>query len=79
MRAHLAEGEMMCLITGATGEVGSRVVRLLLERGIRPRVFVRGEESARALFGDRVDVSVGTSPRKTPSPQRFRGRTPFFS
>ena len=49
----------MCLIAGATGEVGSRVVRLLLERGIRPRVLVRREERARALFGDQVDVSVG--------------------
>lgn len=59
MRAHLGEEEMTCLLTGATGEVGSRVVRLLLERGIRPRVLVRREERARALFGDRVDVSVG--------------------
>ena len=50
---------MAYLITGATGEVGSRVVRLLLERGIRPRVLVRREERARALFGDQVDVSVG--------------------
>jgi uncharacterized protein YbjT (DUF2867 family) len=59
MGAHLAEEEMMCLITGATGEVGSRVVRLLLECGIRPRVLVRSEERARQLFGDQVDVSVG--------------------
>ena len=34
-------------------------MRLLLERGIRPRVLVRREERARALFGDQVDVSVG--------------------
>jgi len=50
---------MTYLITGSTGEVGSRVVRQLLERGIRPRVLVRREEKARSLFGDRVDVSVG--------------------
>lgn len=50
---------MMCLITGATGEVGSRVVRRLLECGIRPRVLVRREERGRALFGDQVDISVG--------------------
>ena len=51
--------DMTYVITGATGEVGSRVVRLLLERGIRPRVLVRKEEKARVLFGDQVDVSVG--------------------
>jgi len=50
---------MTYLITGATGEVGSRVVRQLLERHIRPRVLVRSEEKARSLFEDRVDVCVG--------------------
>jgi uncharacterized protein YbjT (DUF2867 family) len=50
---------MTYLITGATGEVGSRVVRQLLERNLRPRVLVRSEEKARSLFGDRVDVCVG--------------------
>jgi len=50
---------MTYLITGATGEVGSRVVRQLLERHIRPRVLVRSEEKARSLFGDRVEVCVG--------------------
>jgi uncharacterized protein YbjT (DUF2867 family) len=32
---------MPFLITGATGDVGFRVVGLLLERGERPQVFVR--------------------------------------
>ena len=50
---------MTYLITGGTGEVGSRVVRQLLERNIRPRVLVRSEEKARSMFGDRVDVCVG--------------------
>ena len=50
---------MTYLITGATGDVGSRVVRQLWERNICPRVLVRSEEKARALFGDRVDVRVG--------------------
>ena len=50
---------MTYLITGATGEVGSRVVRQLLERNIRPRVLVRSEKKARSLFGNRVDVCVG--------------------
>ena len=47
------------LITGATGEVGSRVVERLLERGDRPRIFVRDTEKARARYGDRVDIAVG--------------------
>ena len=50
---------MTVLITGATGDVGSRVVEHLLERGERPRVFVRDSAKAQARFGDRVDVSVG--------------------
>jgi uncharacterized protein YbjT (DUF2867 family) len=47
------------LITGATGEVGARVTRLLLELGERPRIQVRNGEKARALFGNGVDVFVG--------------------
>jgi (4-alkanoyl-5-oxo-2,5-dihydrofuran-3-yl)methyl phosphate reductase len=50
---------MTYLITGATGDVGSRVVERLLQRGDRPRVFVREEKRARSRFGDRVDVFVG--------------------
>ncbi len=50
---------MTCLITGATGDVGSRVVELLLRRGDRPRVFVRDAHKARLRFGDRVDMFVG--------------------
>jgi len=50
---------MTFLITGATGTVGSRVVELLLERGNRPRIFVRNPEKARAHYGDHVDIAVG--------------------
>jgi uncharacterized protein YbjT (DUF2867 family) len=50
---------MKYLITGATGDVGSKVVENLLARGEQPRVFVRDAEKARALFGNRVDVFVG--------------------
>jgi uncharacterized protein YbjT (DUF2867 family) len=47
------------LITGATGDVGSKVVGSLVGRGERPRVFVRDKLKACAEFGDRVDVHVG--------------------
>jgi uncharacterized protein YbjT (DUF2867 family) len=50
---------MTYLITGATGDVGSKVVNQLLQRGHRPRVFVRNAQKAQALFGDRVDIFVG--------------------
>jgi uncharacterized protein YbjT (DUF2867 family) len=50
---------MVYLITGATGDIGSRVVQRLLERGERPRIFVRNAEKARACYGDRVDIAVG--------------------
>jgi (4-alkanoyl-5-oxo-2,5-dihydrofuran-3-yl)methyl phosphate reductase len=50
---------MVYLITGATGNVGSLVVAHLLERGERPRVFVRDAEKARARFGNRVEIFVG--------------------
>jgi (4-alkanoyl-5-oxo-2,5-dihydrofuran-3-yl)methyl phosphate reductase len=50
---------MTYLITGATGDVGSKVVEHLLQRGERPRVFVRDAEKARSRFGNRVEILVG--------------------
>jgi|HubBroStandDraft_5_1064220.scaffolds.fasta_scaffold129778_1 uncharacterized protein YbjT (DUF2867 family) len=50
---------MICLITGATGNVGSVVVERLIARGDRPRVFARDPEKTRARYGDRIDVFVG--------------------
>jgi uncharacterized protein YbjT (DUF2867 family) len=55
----LKEATMTYLITGATGDVGSRVVDSLLAFGERPRVFVRDETKARSRFGDRVEVFAG--------------------
>ena len=50
---------MAYLITGATGDVGARVVTELAARGERPRVFVRDEAKARIRFGESVDICVG--------------------
>jgi uncharacterized protein YbjT (DUF2867 family) len=50
---------MKYLITGATGDVASRIVKQLLKREIRPRVLVRDQAKAASLFGDRVDVVEG--------------------
>jgi uncharacterized protein YbjT (DUF2867 family) len=51
--------KMAHLITGATGEIGSRVVQHLLKRNVRPRVLARNEEKARLLFGEQVDMFTG--------------------
>jgi uncharacterized protein YbjT (DUF2867 family) len=50
---------MVYLITGATGDVGSKVVERLIKSGERPRVFVRDAEKARLRFDDRVEVATG--------------------
>ncbi|WP_394840681.1 SDR family oxidoreductase [Pendulispora brunnea] len=50
---------MTCLVTGATGNVGSLVTQRLIDRGDRPCVFVRDPKKARDLFGDRVEIRVG--------------------
>jgi len=51
------------LVTGSTGNVGSRLVKLLSARGQAVRAFVRGGDAARA--GDGVDVAVGDFMDKT--------------
>lgn len=50
---------MQYLVTGAAGDVGSKVVKRLLERGERPRVLVRDAGKASAIFGDRVEIVTG--------------------
>jgi uncharacterized protein YbjT (DUF2867 family) len=50
---------MTCLITGATGAIGSLVTEQLIAHGERPRVFVRNEAKARARFGSAVDAFTG--------------------
>ena len=47
------------LITGATGTVGSLLVRTLASAGVRPRAFVRDGAKARDLLGDDADIVVG--------------------
>jgi uncharacterized protein YbjT (DUF2867 family) len=49
----------MILVTGATGNAGSQVVRALVERGHQVRAFVRDPRQARRLFGDAVELSIG--------------------
>jgi len=50
---------MTILVTGATGNVGSKVVAELLARGAGVRAFVRDPDRAAALLGDDVELAVG--------------------
>jgi uncharacterized protein YbjT (DUF2867 family) len=50
---------MIYLITGATGNVGALVVKRLIDRGERPRVFVRDPQKALARYQDHVEIFVG--------------------
>lgn len=47
------------LVTGATGNVGSQVIRELLERDVLVRAFVRDRERASAMLGEGVELAVG--------------------
>jgi uncharacterized protein YbjT (DUF2867 family) len=47
------------LVTGATGTVGSAVVRELQERGVAVTAFVRDPAKAAAMLGDGVKLAVG--------------------
>lgn len=47
------------LVTGATGNIGSRVAKGLLQRGETTRVFVRDTGKARTLYGGHVEVKSG--------------------
>jgi uncharacterized protein YbjT (DUF2867 family) len=49
----------MILVTGATGQAGSEVVRAMRARGERVRAFVRDPLRAREQLGDGVELAVG--------------------
>jgi uncharacterized protein YbjT (DUF2867 family) len=49
----------MILVTGATGQAGSEVVRALREHGHEVRAFVRDPDKASSLFGDTVELATG--------------------
>jgi uncharacterized protein YbjT (DUF2867 family) len=50
---------MTILVTGATGNIGSRVVRELVERDVSVRAFVRDPDRAGAVLGDGVELATG--------------------
>ncbi len=50
---------MTIVVTGATGNVGSRVVRELRARNVAVRAFVRDAEKARRMLGPDVEIATG--------------------
>jgi uncharacterized protein YbjT (DUF2867 family) len=63
----------MITVVGATGTVGSEVVRLLVEAGERPRVFARAPVAPHRLFGPDVDVVIGDLDRPSTVVDALRG------
>lgn len=51
--------EPRVLVTGATGLVGSAIVRALLKRSRSVRILARDPERACVLFGSRVEIAAG--------------------
>ncbi|MEI7656329.1 MAG: NAD(P)H-binding protein, partial [Actinomycetes bacterium] len=52
--------QKLCLVTGATGYVGGRLIPLLLDAGYRVRVLVRHPERIAQLpWHDEVDIFTG--------------------
>jgi (4-alkanoyl-5-oxo-2,5-dihydrofuran-3-yl)methyl phosphate reductase len=66
------------LVTGATGNIGGRVVERLLARGERTRVFVRDADKATRRYGDRVDVCVGDLGDAATLPRAVEGADVVF-
>ena len=46
----------MFVVTGATGNIGSRLVRELLAQSVPVRAFVRDKTRAKASLGDDVEL-----------------------
>jgi nucleoside-diphosphate-sugar epimerase/predicted dehydrogenase len=57
--AYVARGQRTALVTGATGFIGTHLVRALSARGVFVRALARDEERGRALAGPNVEVVLG--------------------
>ena len=69
---------MTCLVTGATGFVGSAVARALLERGEAVRVLARAESDRRNIEGLAVEVAEGDLRDKASLERACRGCQALF-
>ncbi len=67
----------MILVTGATGTIGTEVVKLLLAQGEKVRVLARDPQKA-AKLGAGVDVVQGDLDKPETLPAAFQGVTKLF-
>jgi len=68
----------MILVTGATGNIGGEVVRLLREAGVRFRALARDPAKADALRAKGVEVAIADLRRPETLPAAFEGVEKVF-
>jgi uncharacterized protein YbjT (DUF2867 family) len=68
----------MIVVTGATGTIGTLVVRLLISRGIDARVMARDPAKARSLFGPDAQVVAGDFTDASSLERAFNGANAVF-
>lgn len=61
------------LVTGATGTIGSGVVRALRRRGLATRAFVRDRARGSAVLGDDVELATGDLAHPSSVREALRG------
>jgi uncharacterized protein len=66
---------MRVAISGATGLIGSELVRALIERGDRVIALSRNVDRARGLLADGVEPVEWTDPQRVPAPAQALERT----
>jgi dihydroflavonol-4-reductase len=69
---------MICLVTGATGFVGSAVARKLIEAGHQVRVLARATSDQRNLAGLPVEIAIGSLADPASLPAAVRGVEALF-
>jgi NADH dehydrogenase len=58
----IKKGADMILVTGATGYIGSHLVKRLVAQGERPRCLVRdARKAARVLLADKIELTLGNT------------------
>jgi len=70
----------LCLVTGATGYIGGRLIPRLLAEGVRVRVLVRHPERiSQHPWHDQVEIVVGTADDPDVSDEALRLGNKIFA